>query len=39
MIALRKLTTILMLAALPLLVSGCGIKGDPLVPPAETTAP
>ncbi len=30
----RKILTILLLVSLPLTISGCGVKGDPLVPVA-----
>jgi len=31
---LRKILTILAIVSLPLTISGCGVKGDPLVPVA-----
>ncbi len=39
MINIKKIVTILMFVSFPLIISGCGVKGDPLVPAASVAAP
>ena len=36
---LNELLKILLVVSFPLTISGCGVKGDPLVPAAPVTSP